>query len=69
MNWNKEIEVYAKDGKKTLVPLAEIEEILLDQLTKEKMEVRFMERKEKVWSYCILNHINLLGPIPYQGPS
>ena len=39
MNWEKEIEVYAKDGKKTLVPLADIEEILLDQLTKEEMEV------------------------------
>jgi hypothetical protein len=39
MNWEKEIEVYAKDGKKTLVPLGDIEDILLDQLTKEEMEV------------------------------
>jgi hypothetical protein len=39
MNWEKEIVVYAKDGKKSSVPLAEVEEILLDQLTREEMEV------------------------------
>ena len=39
MNWEKEIEVFAKDGKKTSVQLADLEEILLDQLTKEEMEV------------------------------
>ena len=55
MNWEKEIEVYAKDGKKTLVPLADIEEILLDQLTKEEMEVlageliKFSELREPVY--------------------
>ena len=39
MNWEKEIEVHSKDGNKTLVPLADIEEILLEQLTKEEMKV------------------------------
>ena len=39
MNWEKEIVVYAKDGKKSLVPLADMEEILLEQLTREEMEV------------------------------
>ncbi len=38
MNWEKEIVVYAKDGKKSLVPLADMEEILLEQLTTEEME-------------------------------
>ena len=55
MNWAKEIEVYAKDGKKALVPLGDIEEILLDQLTREEMEllegklIKFSELNEPLY--------------------